>query len=450
MYRPHSHHPIERMQWMDALRAVAAGSVVVFHLVSYGFPALRPSWLIEHIDLGRYGVLLFFLVSGYVISMALERYRHLGAFWIGRVLRLYPAYLVSALAMVAVLLTGFRPYAGWEVGHPAVSVLSHAAMLGEFTGASPVLGVYWTLSYEMVFYLVVSALFVVGLQRRMHWWALGLAAVALLGGGVLPDALIGTEPSSRILVAAALLLLLAGSVAAYVWGGRRVAVLAALGGFALLGFIALNGRLWPRTQAVASWNVLTFLAVMFAGGVIFHAHRGTLRRSYAITVLAVVLAQIVGATWLHLAHQPWSESRLAAAREGSLTTLLAVVVTFGVFFALRDRSFPRALTWMGQVSYSAYLFHNVILFALMTSVQTWRMSPWRQLLLFVVTVAVILAVSGLSYRFVERPGQTVAKRLSRRFREAGSPPPHQLAPVAAEYGEPDPPAEGVRARVLAG
>lgn len=433
------------MQWMDALRAIAAGTVVIFHLVSYGFPALRPLWLVRQIDLGRYGVMLFFLVSGYVIAMALERYRHLGAFWIGRVCRLYPAYLVSALAMSAVLLTGFRPYRAYEIGDPAISVISHATMLTEFTGASPLLGVYWTLSYEMVFYLVVSALFVLGLQRRAHWWALGLGGVALLLGGVLPGALIGTAESHRLIAAVALLLLLAGSIAAYVWGTRRAWLGPALGGLALLGFVALNGRLWERTQAVASWNVLTLLAIMFAGSVVYYAHRGILRQPVALAVLAAVLMEILAATWVHLADQPWEAHRLAAARQNAVVTLLAVAVTFVAVFMLRNRRFPRALTWLGRVSYSTYLFHNVVLFALMAAVRPALMSWPAQALLFVATVAVIIAVSGLSYRYVERPGQALAKRLSRRF-HTDDPQTRPLVRVPAQSADPHPEAEFAVAR----
>ena len=47
------------------------------------------------IDLGKYGVLLFFLVSGYVIPMSLERHGSLRRFWIGRLFRIYPAYLAA-------------------------------------------------------------------------------------------------------------------------------------------------------------------------------------------------------------------------------------------------------------------------------------------------------------------------------------------------------------------
>ncbi|WP_155371873.1 acyltransferase family protein [Catellatospora vulcania] len=445
MHRQHNPRPDERMQWMDALRAIAAGTVVVFHLVSYGFPALRPLWLVRQIDLGRYGVMLFFLVSGYVIAMALERYRHLGAFWIGRVFRLYPAYLVSALAMAAVLMTGYRPYRAYDLGDPAISAISHAAMLGEFTGASPLVGVYWTLSYEMVFYLVVSALFVFGLQRRAHWWALGLAGVALLLGGVLPGALIGVADSHRLIAASALLLLLAGSIAAYVWGGRRAWVGAGLGGLALLGYVALNGRLWERTQAIASWNVLTLLAIMFAGSVVFYAHRGVLRRPVAFAVLAAVLVEIVAATWVHLADQPWAAHRLASMRQNALVTLLAVVITFAAVFMLRNRRFPRALIWLGRVSYSTYLFHNVVLFALLSAIRPARMSWPAQAVLFVATLIAILVVSELSYRLVERPGQALAKRLSRRFR-ADEPQPGPRPPVPSQRTEPDPVAEPAAAR----
>ncbi|UQG59064.1 acyltransferase family protein [Marinobacter sp. M3C] len=75
-----------RLGSLDALRGLAALGVVLFHYLPYyhemyahGF-ALWP-WLNHGLSFGRYGVHLFFILSGFVIFMTLERNAHDG--WFG-------------------------------------------------------------------------------------------------------------------------------------------------------------------------------------------------------------------------------------------------------------------------------------------------------------------------------------------------------------------------------
>src|SRR4051794_2081867 len=90
-----------RLAWLDAIRGVGASAVLLEHLLYRFLPGLRPYWF----NLGMYGVLVFFLVSGYIIPASLEHRGDVRAFWIGRFFRLYPLYLlVTGLvpAMVAI------------------------------------------------------------------------------------------------------------------------------------------------------------------------------------------------------------------------------------------------------------------------------------------------------------------------------------------------------------
>src|SRR5436189_97432 len=61
--------------------------------------------------------------------------------------------------------------------HPVSTLTANATMLQQLLGAPPVPGVLWTLSYEMVFYLLVSVLFVWGAHRRSAFFAGGFAAI---------------------------------------------------------------------------------------------------------------------------------------------------------------------------------------------------------------------------------------------------------------------------------
>src|SRR5689334_23533688 len=120
-----------RLAWLDALRGWAAAVVAVFHLspvVLGREPHLR---ILAVIDLGKYGVLLFFLVSGYVIPLSLERHGSLRRFFLGRLFRIYPAYLAT---IGAAALLG-----AWHGG-----LLAHAGMLLDPLGQRGAVRVFWT------------------------------------------------------------------------------------------------------------------------------------------------------------------------------------------------------------------------------------------------------------------------------------------------------------------
>ena len=96
--------PSRRLAHLDALRGLAACSVLVYHILM----ALYGSQMVRErlpIDLGQFGVLLFFVISGYVITMSVE-HAGLGVFWVRRALRLYPAYWCSVALAVGLALAG--------------------------------------------------------------------------------------------------------------------------------------------------------------------------------------------------------------------------------------------------------------------------------------------------------------------------------------------------------
>jgi peptidoglycan/LPS O-acetylase OafA/YrhL len=177
-----------RIAPIDALRGVAALCVCVQHAVQpiiaeAGQSALSPAarvWLsaitLDRFDLGRYGVVLFFLISGYVVPFSLRGAHALPRFALTRVLRLYPAFWLSVAAMVATSAV---------VPAPALLV-ANLTMAPALFGQTPVSGVYWTLFVELAFYALCAALFAAGwLRRSGAVFALGLVCVALPIAGVI-------------------------------------------------------------------------------------------------------------------------------------------------------------------------------------------------------------------------------------------------------------------------
>ena len=181
-----------RLRELDALRGLAALAVLIFHYTSrydnlYGHPALVPDfWL------GEYGVQLFFMISGFVIFMSLERVRSPLDFVVARASRLYPVYWAAvALTFAVTALAGLpRLESSW------CEALVNLTMLQRLFGVPHVDEVYWTLTGELAFYaLMWLALVTRQLKNIVYWgctWLVLMVTYALVSelfGITLPGAI---------------------------------------------------------------------------------------------------------------------------------------------------------------------------------------------------------------------------------------------------------------------
>src|SRR5580693_8559314 len=109
-----------RLAWLDALRGIAALCVVFDHLTYSVLQPVRNS-VYHWFNPGQYGVFVFFIVSGYIVPASLERKGSVRTFWVSRIFRLYPLYLLAvgfALALWAVHVGSLRG----EGADPATSI----------------------------------------------------------------------------------------------------------------------------------------------------------------------------------------------------------------------------------------------------------------------------------------------------------------------------------------
>ena len=166
---------------IDSLRAIAMIGVVAMHAKILPF-----GWM---------GVWLFFVISGYVVTLAIARNHDprdpvRGATYfmrqrVGRILPAYVFYLLLGLAISAVL--GIRQ-----------SPLAIISFLGFFNNVALEQGQgelllwparhLWTVSVEMQFYLVYGlfAFFApLAITKRMLWCCIALAPIARLMVGLL-------------------------------------------------------------------------------------------------------------------------------------------------------------------------------------------------------------------------------------------------------------------------
>lgn len=159
-----------RLRFVDGLRGIAAGTVVLYHLVGRTDPELPSRF-------GYLGVAVFFVLSGYVITMVVgdnkSSWKFLGHFALRRSLRLDPPYWASIATALVLMLIASR--LGVAKDLPSVNdVVLHMFYLQDLVGVEPISPIYWTLCYEIQFYIALILL------RWTPWPVVLTAALGVL------------------------------------------------------------------------------------------------------------------------------------------------------------------------------------------------------------------------------------------------------------------------------
>lgn len=348
-----------RYAYIDSARAIAALLVVWQHSAERFVkltPAATNAWMAhvaDTVDFGRLGVIVFFAISGFVIPASLEP-ADPGAgrkFVIRRFFRLFPAYWLSIpaalFAVSSVMGTSISPR----------DVALNFTMLPELLGAQPVLGLYWTLAYELAFYALCLGL-----------WRLGVLGRAWI----------------------MLLLLLAATGA---------------GGALILGSVYLQ----RADLGAAAMSVLCFGA-MFAGT----CWRRLLEGGYDMAQKAALSLGLAG--WL--AGLPAGCAMIIAINPQASEFFVRVPASYGggvlIFMLLTTvaRINWRPLAWVGLVSYSLYLFHPMVLYPLLKLAEAADLSRVDVALATLATAGLSIALAAAVFYLVERPAIAMGRRLT--------------------------------------
>ncbi|WP_323751595.1 acyltransferase [Marinobacter sp.] len=179
-----------RLTALDALRGIAALGVVLFHYLPYynelyGHSFDSPSFL----EFGRYGVHLFFMLSGFVIFMTLERTQTAGWFALARAFRLLPA-LWAGIALTFLSVHWLGPE---DRAVEPVSAVLNMTLLHEYLEHPHVDGAYWSLVIEATFYVWIALLFY-GLKswqrlRPALWLWTAASYIGVIWWKAIPDTL---------------------------------------------------------------------------------------------------------------------------------------------------------------------------------------------------------------------------------------------------------------------
>ena len=365
---------------LDGLRFIAILEVVVWHA------SLRASRAIdqrnalfppgEHLSSlygffphGEVGVDLFFMISGFIISRPFwvkkRRTTSVAEFYLRRIRRLYPPYVVALVASFAlVLLSGHVATGAWV--SPGLSLL---ASLGYVQGlvfdrASPLNPPLWSLEVEVQFY--VAAPFILMLlepmasSRMLRRGCMGLATVMLIILAAVANQVAVEDQRFRFgLISHAYLFvfgILLGDVADDVLGrsaGQRrwdLVFIAGLISAGVLGWALTQLDAHPRTgmQAILFELTLSFsCAACLLGGLCGGVSARVLSQPWIVfagvmcySVYLVHIILVEGVSQLVLSHLLLSNS-LSIYLFYISTLSLASFGAGGVFFLLLERPFMR-------------------------------------------------------------------------------------------------------------
>lgn len=155
-----------RLPFIDGLRGIAASAVVFYHLaanVSLGSKAFADSWLAHLAHYGFLGVYVFFVISGFVITLSVGNGPVNGSFFwryaLRRSVRLDPPYWVSMIVAIVLglIAQALIPSLQKELPSAAV-VMAHLFYVQNILHMENIVAVYWTLCFEIQFYLVLLLL----------------------------------------------------------------------------------------------------------------------------------------------------------------------------------------------------------------------------------------------------------------------------------------------------
>lgn len=383
----------ERVQFANTLRGIASVSVLIAHytgafwaanraftahminapalpLDRYAFPTYL-LWLhsIPHFDWGSFGVALFFLVSGFVISLSLHR--NTGpAFLVARLFRIVPLYVCGfSITLLAIWLCG--NYFGLPWPFELIDVLVQYVPGPQlFLWVPSIDNIVWTLEIELIFY-VVCALAIAWFRARSPLVFIAPLIVAIIG--------------------------LYFSKVAGTWQGISPAA-----------YHALLAIQWAAP----------FIVFMFIGVTFSYLHSKVLAWHQAGLLIAGLFVLFMAMAGV---------AQGVAGGSGIAWTYGLAVVVFGV-----SESFPRVFQstrvgdFFADISYPLYVVHGVAGYAALRVLLDLGAKAWLSLV--IVTVGAI-GTAWVLHIFVEVPSHQLGKTLARRIRGRMQP---QLIGATAE------------------
>ncbi len=357
--------PMKKLPSIQALRGIALLGIVGFHCLFIekkysGGDFLLPDFLY----LGQSGVDLFFVVSGFImVTVTKGRFALNGEvirFLWGRLTRIYPTYWFYFFLTLAIFL--IKPdWVNASQGHQAQLIFSFLLFPSH---QLPLVMVAWSLIHELWFYLIFS----IFLSFR-EWF-------------LLPSLLI--------------------------WG----AIITIINLFVTV--TDFSGIVLIALHAYSLEFVMGALAALF----FYHEHSVKLSARSVIVIITLILS--IGFPMVYAFDILERESLVRACVMGTLYGFL--VYSFATIEILNKFSLPKPLQFLGDISYTVYLSHVLVLSAVG---RLWLMttpapnSLLDNMLASLIMLAAVVGYGWVGYRLVEHPLLRISHRLRARWFDHG-------------------------------
>ncbi len=357
-----------RLDGIDILRGLAVISVVLYHF--FVLLGLTHSPYFPYIkSFGSLGVPLFFIISGYLIYRSIERNisskgtkKGLLNYFFHRLFRILPAYyfnLLIVFIMASFVLNNDFFYSDAFFRQFFLNLTLTSYFVNKTAGLG-INGTYWTLSIEMLWYIIAPFFLIFFRQTRI------------------------------------LLLIMLLSIL-YIWG-------------LAYGDLGVYLHLDSNYKALLPYYLSQLPAQInyFIAGVLIYKYTLAVSLSktrYHYLFVVLILSLFVGAMGYFKIHLSYIPSHLSIL---TVTTLLFVLL-YTVKVKITAFSL---LEWIGKISYSLYLWHTPILFAMDRSHILEHRSLSESTVFFLL---LLLSISSMSYYFIEEGGYALREKLTKRF-----------------------------------
>lgn len=336
--------------FITGLRAIAATLVVIIHagaFQSFGIIGENVT------SAGKYGVDIFFVISGFTIAKTFTESVSYRAYLTRRMLRILPLYwvLISVALLMAI---GGVEISGWASDLGAKPDLynfaMHILMISylDYRVANSVLGVEWSIPIEVFWYICLP--FLLTFAKSIPRVLIAVVVMALLTG-------VFSYVSKKVI----------GTSLPIKWSPIAYGHLFVIGAFTFFIRDRVQLNLRPRNHAFvygAAIAIILSLAIKYSG------------RGEVIALMTAVLLVF-----------------LSAKTPGPLVPVLT--------------SWP--LLFVGSVSYSVYLIHPLSI-AVLRPVLGPDSAP---LMFFLSVYALTLLLSVMTFLWIERPTNALGRKLAR-------------------------------------
>ncbi|SMC08512.1 acyltransferase family protein [Nitratiruptor tergarcus] len=318
--------------------------------------------LFKVFDFGRFGVILFFIISGFLLIGTLRDERHIAVkkYLIKRFFRLYPAFFLSVFIAYPVMKI-------WGCHFSVKDLLINLTMVPQFFNAPLIQWLYWTLEVQWIFYLLLAVLYYLGyLNNKKVLFSIFLLCVAIF---------------------------------------------------------TLSRLLHFHSSHVGLEELPHFLAIMFWAIIVrrFHDNSNEYQRVFYIATIILFTIQIAAVIKYYMTHK-MQFIPLMLSFIGAEVFFLIIFFFYHqniqVKFPVIIHHFIRFIRKVGKISYSMYLFHAIVLHGMYLLI-IHHFQDFKNLhlgLYVVVNLSLTIVVGWIMYHLVEKPFNTLGHKLASRVK----------------------------------